>query len=34
MQIDRRLISHLDWTLFLLSLIIVAIGIVTIYSAN
>ena len=34
MQIDRRLISHLDWTLFLLSLMIVTIGIVTIYSAN
>ena len=34
MQIDRRLISHLDWTLLLLSLTIVAIGIVTIYSAN
>jgi len=33
-QIDRRLISHLDWTLFLLSLMIVTIGIVTIYSAN
>ena len=34
MQIDRRLISHLDWTLLLLPLVIVAIGIVTIYSAN
>jgi rod shape determining protein RodA len=33
-QIDRRLISHLDWTLLLLPLVIVAIGIVTIYSAN
>lgn len=34
MQIDRRLISHLDWTLLLLVLTIVGIGIVTIYSAN
>ncbi|HWH78415.1 MAG TPA: rod shape-determining protein RodA [Candidatus Binatus sp.] len=34
MQIDRRLISHLDWTLLLLSLAFVAIGIATIYSAN
>ena len=34
MQIDRRLISHLDWTLLLLALTIVGIGIVTIYSAN
>lgn len=34
MQIDRRLISHLDWTLLLLTLAIVGIGIVTIYSAN
>ena len=34
MQIDRRLISHLDWTLFLLPLTIIGIGIVTIYSAN
>ncbi|MBM2805091.1 MAG: rod shape-determining protein [Deltaproteobacteria bacterium] len=34
MQIDRRLISHLDWTLLLLSATIVGIGIVTIYSAN
>jgi len=33
-QIDRRLISHLDWTLLLLALTIVGIGIVTIYSAN
>jgi len=33
-QIDRRLISHLDWTLLLLSATIVGIGIVTIYSAN
>lgn len=34
MQIDRRLISHFDWTLFLLTLGFVAIGIATIYSAN
>lgn len=34
MQIDRRLISHFDWTLFLLTLVFVAIGIATIYSAN
>ena len=33
-QIDRRLISHFDWTLFLLVLSFVAIGITTIYSAN
>jgi len=33
-QIDRRLISHFDWTLLLLSLAFVAIGIATIYSAN
>lgn len=33
-QIDRRLISHFDWTLFLLVLIVVGIGITTIYSAN
>lgn len=34
MQIDRRLISHFDWTLFLLALALVFIGIATIYSAN
>lgn len=34
MQIDRRLISHFDWTLFLLVLAMVGIGITTIYSAN
>ena len=34
MQIDRRLISHFDWTLFLLMLTFVFIGVVTIYSAN
>src|SRR4030095_12328135 len=33
-QIDRRLISHFDWTLFFLSLAFVAIGVTTIYSAN
>jgi rod shape determining protein RodA len=33
-QIDRRLISHFDWTLFLLMLTFVGIGIMTIYSAN
>ncbi|HTN71285.1 MAG TPA: rod shape-determining protein RodA [Methylomirabilota bacterium] len=34
MQIDRRLISHFDWTLFLLTLTFVCIGVITIYSAN
>ena len=34
MQIDRRLISHFDWTLFLLVVAFVAIGVTTIYSAN
>jgi len=33
-QIDRRLISHFDWTLLLLTLTFVCIGIATIYSAN
>jgi len=33
-QIDRRLISHFDWTLFLLTLTFVCIGVITIYSAN
>jgi len=33
-QIDRRLISHFDWTLFLLTLAFVSLGILTIYSAN
>jgi len=33
-QIDRRLASHFDWTLFLLALGFALIGIVTIYSAN
>jgi rod shape determining protein RodA len=33
-QIDRRLISHFDWTLFLLMLTFVFIGVMTIYSAN
>src|ERR1041384_3541920 len=33
-QIDRRLISHFDWTLFFLSLLFVGIGVTTIYSAN
>jgi rod shape determining protein RodA len=33
-QIDRRLISHFDWTLFLLTLTLAIIGVVTIYSAN
>jgi len=33
-QIDRRLISHFDWTLLFLSLAFVAIGVTTIYSAN
>lgn len=34
MQIDRRLISHFDWTLFLLAVGLVLLGVVTIYSAN
>ncbi|MEA2657895.1 MAG: rod shape determining protein RodA, partial [Candidatus Binatota bacterium] len=34
MQIDRRLISHFDWMLLLLTLMFVVVGIVTIYSAN
>lgn len=34
MQIDRRLISHFDWTLFLLTAAFVAVGVTTIYSAN
>ncbi|TMA63714.1 MAG: hypothetical protein E6J73_08725 [Deltaproteobacteria bacterium] len=33
-QIDRRLISHFAWTLFFLSLVFVAVGVTTIYSAN
>jgi rod shape determining protein RodA len=33
-QIDRRLIDHFDWTLFLLTLAFVAVGVTTIYSAN
>ncbi|HWO41102.1 MAG TPA: rod shape-determining protein RodA [Candidatus Eisenbacteria bacterium] len=34
MQIDRRLIAHFDWTLFLMTAVFVAIGALTIYSAN
>lgn len=34
MQIDRRLISHFDWPLFLLCLALVAVSVATIYSAN
>jgi len=33
-QIDRRLISHFDWTLFFLTLAFVTVGAVTIYSSN
>jgi rod shape determining protein RodA len=33
-QIDRRLISHFDWTLFLLTLGLVLMGALTIHSAN
>jgi rod shape determining protein RodA len=33
-QIDRRLISHFDWTLFFLTLGFVLMGAVTIHSAN
>ena len=34
MQIDRRLVSHFDWVLFLLCMLLIGIGIATIYSAN
>ena len=34
MQIDRRLVSHFDWTLLLLTSALVLIGVITIYSAN
>lgn len=34
MQIDRRLVSHFDWTLLLLTFGLVLIGVMTIYSAN
>ena len=34
MQIDRRLVSHFDWALLLMTFGFVAIGIATIYSAN
>ena len=34
MQIDRRLISHFDWPLLFFSLLFVAVGVMTIYSAN
>jgi hypothetical protein len=33
-QIDRRLISHFDWPLLFFSLLFVAVGVTTIYSAN
>src|ERR1051325_11489061 len=33
-QIDRRLISHFDWPLLFFSLLFVAVGVMTIYSAN
>jgi rod shape determining protein RodA len=33
-HIDRRLVAHFDWTLLLLAIAFVSIGIVTIYSAN
>jgi rod shape determining protein RodA len=33
-QIDRRLISHFDWPLLFFSLLFVAVGVITIYSAN
>src|SRR6516165_4574617 len=33
-QIDRRLISHFDWPLLFLSFVFVAVGVMTIYSAN
>jgi len=34
MQIDRRLVSHFDWTLFGLTLGLTMLGILTIYSAS
>jgi rod shape determining protein RodA len=33
-QIDRRLISHFDWTLFFIPVVLVLMGVATIYSAN
>src|SRR4029079_8212892 len=33
-QIDRRLISHFDWPLLFFSLLFVAVGVTTFYSAN
>ena len=34
MQIDRRLVSHFDWTLLTLALAFALVGVLTIYSAN
>lgn len=31
---DRRLVSHFDWTLLLLTLILVGVGVLTVYSAT
>ena len=33
-MIDRRLVTNFDWTLFVLVLLIAAIGVVNIYSAT
>jgi rod shape determining protein RodA len=34
MQVDRRLITHFDWTFFTALLVMAGVGIVSIYSAN
>src|SRR3954467_2300699 len=34
LKFDRRLISHLDWTLLLLTLMLLSIGVLAVYSAT
>ncbi len=34
MQIDRRIVTHFDWSLFALAMILALVGILTIYSAT
>jgi rod shape determining protein RodA len=34
MQFDRRLATHFDWTLFCITIVLVALGVLTIYSAS
>src|SRR5262245_11069724 len=34
LRFDRRLISHLDWTLLLLTLTLLSIGVMAVYSAT